>query len=65
MKLSFFGEELLDKLLDDQKRVLLSKVPESCPDFTMEDYTAVLKVLCSIDEHPNKQNFNFYLWLLE
>ncbi|CAO3619706.1 unnamed protein product [Mucor hiemalis] len=50
MKLSIFGEELLDKLLDDQKRALLSKVPESCPDFTMNDYTAVLKVMCSIDE---------------
>lgn len=50
MKLSIFGEELLDKLLDDQKRALLSKVPESCPDFTMDDYTAVLKVMCSIDE---------------
>jgi hypothetical protein len=36
IKISFFGEELLDKLLDNQKQVLLNKIPDMCPGFTKE-----------------------------
>ncbi|KAG2220144.1 hypothetical protein INT45_013842 [Circinella minor] len=51
IKTSFFSEELLDKLLDNQNQVLLNKIPDTCPDFTTEDYMAVLKVLISIDQN--------------
>ncbi|KAG1040092.1 hypothetical protein G6F43_012360 [Rhizopus delemar] len=44
-------EELLDKLLDNQNQVLLNKIPDTCPDFTTEDYMTVLKVLNSIDQN--------------
>lgn len=51
IKTSFFSEELLDKLLDNQNQVLLNKIPDTCPDFTTEDYMTVLKVLNSIDQN--------------
>lgn len=51
IKTSFFSEELLDKLLDNQKQVLLDKIPDTCPGFTKEDYMAVLEVLTSIDQN--------------
>ncbi|KAI8880948.1 hypothetical protein K501DRAFT_335044 [Backusella circina FSU 941] len=51
IKTSFFSEELLDKLLDNQNQVLLNKIPDTCPDFTTEDYMTVLKVLTSIDQN--------------
>lgn len=50
-KISFFGEELLDKLLDNQKQVLLNKIPDTCPDFTKEDYMAILEILTCIDQN--------------
>ncbi|KAG0894007.1 hypothetical protein G6F57_008596 [Rhizopus arrhizus] len=51
IKTSFFSEELLDKLLDNQNQVLLNKILDTYPDFTTEDYMAVLKVLTSIDQN--------------
>lgn len=48
---SLFSEELLDKLLDNQKQVLLGKIPDTCPGFTKEDYMALLEVLTSIDQN--------------
>ncbi|KAL9537841.1 hypothetical protein PS6_011686, partial [Mucor atramentarius] len=49
--MSFFGEELLDKLSINQQQLLRNKIPDTCPEFTKKEYMDVLDILTCIDRN--------------
>lgn len=49
-KISVFGEELLENVSDHQVQVLLNKVPAKCPDFTKDDFMAIVDIVSAVDE---------------
>lgn len=49
LKVAVFGQELLDKVMSHQTKMLLDKVPAPCSEFTSTDFMAIVDIVSAID----------------